>query len=182
VGASIPDAEEADREQGHPGLLDMFVDRYCLKEKALKSADQYASTFGRLVAPDIGDLPVFGEGRLRRSHIVDMLDEIEDESGPVMADRTLAYLRKAFNWFAARNEDFTNPIVKGIREVGTNARDRILTDDQLRDLWTALDIVENVPACYPRLRQIAALDHHAAQRGRADAFKRARRRRLDDTC
>ncbi|MEK9281192.1 site-specific integrase [Bradyrhizobium sp. ISRA442] len=142
--------EERDPEQKQPGLLDMFVERYCLKEKALKSADQYASTFRRLVAPDIGDLPVFGEGRLRRSHIVDMLDEIEDESGPVMADRTLAYLRKGFNWFAARNEDFTNPIVKGIREVGTNARDRILNDDELRDLWAALEVVENVPACYPR--------------------------------
>ncbi|OAF11785.1 hypothetical protein AYJ54_07960 [Bradyrhizobium centrolobii] len=149
-GAFDPDAREEDREQKVPGLLDMFVERYCLKEKALKSADQYASTFRRLVAPDIGDLPVFGEGRLRRSHIVDMLDEIEDESGPVMADRTLAYVRKAFNWFAARNEDFTNPIVKGIRQVGTNARDRILSDEELRDLWAALDVVQDVPACYPR--------------------------------
>lgn len=149
-GAFDPDADEADREQKHPGLLDMFVDRYCRKEAALKSADQYASTFRRLVAPDIGDLPVFGEGRLRRSHVVDMLDAIEDENGPVMADRTLAYLRKAFNWFQAREEDFTNPIVKGIRQVGTNSRDRVLADDQLRDLWAALDVVENVPACYPR--------------------------------
>ncbi|MGY0573871.1 tyrosine-type recombinase/integrase [Bradyrhizobium sp. RDM12] len=149
-GAFDPDADEADREQKYPGLLDMFVDRYCRKEAQLKSADQYASTFRRLVAPDIGDLPVFGEGRLRRSHVVDMLDEIEDENGPVMADRTLAYLRKAFNWFQARDEDFTNPIVKGLRQVGTNSRDRVLTDDQLRDLWAALDIVENVPACYPR--------------------------------
>ncbi|MEH2485432.1 tyrosine-type recombinase/integrase [Bradyrhizobium sp. AZCC 2230] len=149
-GAFDPDADEADREQKHPGLLDLFVDRYCRKEAQLKSADQYASTFRRLVAPDVGDLPVFGEGRLRRSHVVDMLDEIEDENGPVMADRTLAYLRKAFNWFAARNEDFTNPIVKGIRTVGSNARERILADDELRDLWTALDAVEDVPACYPR--------------------------------
>jgi integrase len=149
-GAFDPEAKEEDREQKHPGLLDMFVERYCRKEKELKSADQYANTFRRLVAPDIGDLPVFGEGRLRRSHIVDMLDEIEDESGPVMADRTLAYVRKAFNWFAARNEDFTNPIVKGLRQVGTNSRNRILDDDELRDLWAALDIVENVPDCYPR--------------------------------
>lgn len=96
------------------------------------------------------DLPVFGEGWQRRSHVVDMLDAIEDENGPVMADRTLAYLRKAFNWFAARNEDFTNPIVKGIRRVSTNSRDRVLADDELRDLWAALDVVENVPACYPR--------------------------------
>lgn len=147
-GAYDPDADEADREQKHPGLLDMFVDRYCRKEAALKSADQYASTFRRLVAPDIGDLPVFEEGRLRRSHIVDMLDEIEDESGPVTADRTLAYMRKAFNWFQARNEDFTNPIVKGMRAVGNNARDRVLSDEELRDLWAALDVVEDVPACY----------------------------------
>jgi integrase len=149
-GAFDPEAAEEDREQKHPGLLDQFFERYCLKEKALKSADQYASTFRRLVAPDIGDMPVFGEGRLRRSHVVDMLDAIEDESGPVMADRTLAYLRKAFNWFAARNEEFTNPIVKGLREVGTNARNRTLNDEELRDLWAALDVVENVPACYPR--------------------------------
>jgi integrase len=139
-GAFDPEAKEEDREQKHPGLLDMFVERYCRKEKELKSADQYANTFRRLVAPDIGDLPVFGEGRLRRSHIVDMLDEIEDESGPVMADRTLAYVRKAFN----------NPIVKGVRQIGTNSRDRILSDDELRDLWAALDIVQNVPACYQR--------------------------------
>jgi integrase len=149
-GAYDWDASEGDREQKHPGLLDLFLDRYCRKEKALRSSDQYASTFRRLVAPDIGDLPVFGEGRLRRSHVVDMLDEIEDENGPVMADRTLAYVRKAFNWFAARNEEFTNPIVKGLRQVGTNSRDRILKDDELRDLWAALDIVENVPDCYPR--------------------------------
>jgi integrase len=149
-GAYDWDAEEEDREQKHPGMLDLFLDRYCRKEKALRSADQYASTFRRLVAPDIGDLPVLGEGRLRRSHVVDMLDEIEDESGPVMADRTLAYVRKAFNWFAARNEDFTNPIVKGLREAGSNSRDRTLNDQELRDLWAALGIVKDVPDCYPR--------------------------------
>lgn len=185
-GAFDPEANEADREQKHPGLLDMFVDRYCRKEAALKSADQYASTFRRLVAPDIGDLPVFGEGRLRRSHVVDMLDAIEDENGPVMADRTLAYLRKAFNWFQARDEDFTNPIVKGLRQVGNNARDRILSEEELRDLWAALDVVENVPACYPRFvksllltttrRNEAALMHSSELDGKewtipADRYK-----------
>ena len=130
------------------------------------------------MAPDIGDLRVFGEERLRRSHIVDMLDEIEDENGPVMADRTLAYVRKAFNWFAARNEDFTNPIVKGLRQVGTNSRDRILSDDELRDLWSALDVVQNVPACYPRF--VKALLLTTTRRGRglrvaADRHDRSRR-------
>lgn len=61
-GAFDPDADEADREQKYPGLLDMFVDRYCRKEAQLKSADQYASTFRRLVAPDVGTCQYSGKG------------------------------------------------------------------------------------------------------------------------
>lgn len=173
---TVGGAYDPEGEQTEKGLLDLFVERYCRKEKELRSADQYASTFRRLVAPDIGDLPIFGEGRLRRSHIVELLDEIEDESGPVMADRTLAYLRKAFNWFAARNEEFVNPIVKGIREISAAGRDRVLSDDEIRDLWAALEIVEDVPAFYPRYvktllltvtrRNEAALMHSAEIDGR----------------
>ena len=151
-GAFDPEAKEEDREQKHPGLLDMFVERYCRKEKELKSADQYANTFRRLVAPDIGDLPVFGEGRLRRSHIVDMLDEIEDESGPVMADRTLAYVRKAFNWYEVNghDDDFTSPVVRGMARLKPSDRERkrVLGDDEIRDVWSALDSIRE-PACSP---------------------------------
>ena len=56
--------------------------------------------------PRIGKLSIY---EVRRSHINKMLDEIEDANGPVMADRTLAYLRKAFNWYAARDDQFNVP-------------------------------------------------------------------------
>ena len=122
-GAFDPEAEEKYREQKQPGLLDMFVERYCRKEKALKSADQYANTFRRLVAPDIGDLPVFGEGRLRRSHVVDMLDEIEDENGPVMADRTLAYVRKGSTGLRPETR---NSRIPSSKDSGRSARTRVI--------------------------------------------------------
>ena len=127
------------------GLLDRFVDRYLKKEAQLRSAEMIEATFDRLVKPAIGKLGIY---EIRRSHVVDMLDDIADESGPVMADRTLAYVRKAFNWHATRDDEFTPPIVRGMARTKPNdrKRKRILSDDEIRDLWKALGTMEG---CYP---------------------------------
>jgi len=44
-----------------------------------------------LVYPAIGNKPL---ADLKRSHIVAMLDDIEDENGTKMSDLVLAYVRK----------------------------------------------------------------------------------------
>src|SRR5437868_5202555 len=66
--------QDGDRPDGLDvaGMLDMFVDRYIGKEAKLRSGDQYKSTFERLVKPEIGNIGIY---ELRRSHIIDMLDE-----------------------------------------------------------------------------------------------------------
>jgi integrase len=141
-----PDGENKD--QPEQGLLDIFIERYARKEAKLRSADLIQATFARLVHPEIGDLGVY---EIRRSHIVSMLDEIADESGPVMADRTLAYVRKAFNWYATRDDEFNSPIVKGMARTKPKERNRkrTLADDEIRDVWAGLETIED-PACYPR--------------------------------
>ena len=71
-------------------VLDEFTTRYVRnKDQPLRSADQIESALNRLVKPQIGAVGIYD---LRRSHIAEMLDGIEDKSGPVMADRTRAYL------------------------------------------------------------------------------------------
>jgi integrase len=141
--------EEGDRPAGETvsGLLDKFVERYVKKEAKLRSADQIEDTLDRLVKPKIGKIGIYA---LRRSDVVTMLDEIADESGPVMADRTLAYTRKAFNWHATRDDNFQPPIVKGMARTKPNERKgkRVLADDEIRDLWAGLATIED-PACYP---------------------------------
>ena len=141
--------EDGDKQDGMTvgGMLDLFIERYAKKEKKLRSADQYKATFDRLVKPDIGDYGIY---ELRRSHVVSMLDDIADESGPTMADRTLAYFRKACNWHATRDDKFNSPIVPGMARNDSESRKRVLDDQEIRDLWAALDIIEDVPACYPR--------------------------------
>ena len=87
-----------------------------------------------------------------------MLDAVEDEGGPVMADRVLSYVRKAFNWRAARDDDFVPPIVPGMaRTKGKDrARDRILSDEEIRELWQVLDQGE-VASCHARFIRVLLL-------------------------
>jgi hypothetical protein len=58
------------------------------------TASDRQRTVARLVYPKLGARQI---DDIQRSDIVRLLDKIEDDSGPVMADRTLAYLRKVFN-------------------------------------------------------------------------------------
>jgi integrase len=88
---------------------------------------------------------------LKRRQVVEMLDAVEDKAGPVMADRVLAHVRKAFNWQAARDDDFLSPIVRGMARTKPKerARQRVLTDDEICDIWQSLETAD-VPSCYPR--------------------------------
>ncbi len=121
-------------------ILDDFVARYVRsKERPLRSADHIESAFNRLVKPRIGKLGVY---EIRRSHIAEMLDLIENEAGPVMADRTRAYLRKALSWYAERDDQF-NLMAAFVRvEPRANpkdrARTRVLSDEEIRIIWPVL--------------------------------------------
>lgn len=128
--------EDGDKPEGETvgDVLDKFVERYVVKENKLRSADTIRSALHRLVKPAIGSVGIY---ELRRSQVVDMLDAIADKH-PVMADRTLAYVRKAFRWWATRDDDFTPPIVPGMARTKPKdrARERILTDAEIRRVWT----------------------------------------------
>ena len=128
-------------------VIDQFVKKYVEGEKKLRSGSVIETQLGRL-KPAIGHIPIM---ELKRRQINDMLDEIEEERGPRAAGLSLSYLRKALNWFAARDDDFINPIVRGMNRGKAGERDRILDDAEIRDLWSALEIVEGVPLSFPPL-------------------------------
>jgi integrase len=131
------------------GLIDAFVERYLKGDGKLRSADMIERQLERLVTPRIGKVGIYD---IKRSHISKMLSEIADENGPRMADLALAYIRKAFSWYEVNghDDDFKSPIVRGMArgKPSEQARDRVLDDDEIRDLWTALDTIKE-PACFP---------------------------------
>jgi integrase len=107
---------------------------------------------------------------IRRSDIVSLLDAIEDASGPVMADRTLATVRRIMNWHASRSDEFRSPIVRGMaRTKGKErARSRILSDEELRAIWKAAD---RTPGPFGAFVQFLLLT--AARRGEVVGMTRA---------
>ena len=117
-------------------------EEYLKREGArLRSADWRKATLERLVYPSLGHRPI---AEIKRSEIVRLLDKIESgevtnkkgeriKGGPVMADRTLAIVRKIMNWHAARSDDFRSPIVRGMARVKDKERARRTHPDRRRN-------------------------------------------------
>jgi integrase len=147
-----------------------------------RSAPEQLRTFEQHVYPQIGEEQI---EHLKRSRITKMLDNIATNSGPVMADRTLAYLRAGLNWYASRTDDYVSPIVRGMARTKSKERagTRVLTDDEIRDLWTALDTAaEGLPTCYPkyiRTLLLTALRRNEGSEGSWLEIERVRRDGFD---
>jgi integrase len=117
--------------------LQAVADEYLKRRAAsFRSRDLIKSSFERLVYPRLGKIQI---GDIKRSEIVRMLDQIEENNGPVAADRALAMLRAVMNWHASRSDDFRTPIVRGMARSNSSerARERVLNDDELRAVWNA---------------------------------------------
>ena len=65
-----------------------------------------------------------------------MLDGIEDSSGSRTADYALTVIRQICTWHAQRHDHYESPIVRGMSRGEKKSRDRILTDDEIRALWS----------------------------------------------
>lgn len=126
---------EPEAEKTVAAVLDEFIAVHV--QKRLRRPDHYRSAFERLVKPAIGSVSIYS---LRRSEIAPMLDAIEKRNGPAMADQVLAYLSSCFNWYAARDDDFALPRLRGLRRRrGRGGRDRTLTDEEIRTIWRATE-------------------------------------------
>ena len=115
--------------------LGAVCDEYLAREGSkLRSVGWVRSTLERLVLPTLGPRQI---AEVRRSDVIRLLDAIEDSRGPVMANRTLAILGRVMNWHAGRSDDYSSPIIRGMARRKEVARDRILTDEELRAVWLA---------------------------------------------
>ena len=135
AGGLDPVAERKMANAVAANTVGVVWDEYARRElKTKRSAKDQISAFDRLVRPAIGSMPIY---ELKRGEMVKLFDTIEDDNGAVMADRTLAYLGRCFRWQQIRDEEFVSPIITGMSRTSSKerARDRILTDDELRSIW-----------------------------------------------
>ena len=145
-------AKQADKNTVN-AVLDLFIARHV--EKNLRSASTVKRCLEVYVRPRIGSKSIYD---LKRKDVVEMLDAIEDADKAPTADRVLAYVRKAFNWYAARDDEFLPPIVRGMARTkpADRARVRALADDEIRSLWAALASTE-VPEAFRNIVRVLLL-------------------------
>jgi integrase len=110
------------------------------KGEKLRTAKERQRTVERLIFPKFGNRQI---SDIKRSEIVRLLDKIEEEHGAHMSQAALAFLSALFTWHASRDDDFRSPIVRGMSRttVKETARDRTLSDDELRAVWQATEAI-----------------------------------------
>jgi hypothetical protein len=117
-----PLAERREKAAAGENTLKSIAEEYLKGEgKQLRTIDQRRIMLERLVYPVLGARQI---DEIRRTDVVRLLDKIDDERGPVMADRTLATVRRIINWHAGRSDHYLSPIVRGMARTKSQERAR----------------------------------------------------------
>jgi integrase len=86
-------------------------------------------------------LPAFQHRKaddIRRRDVKKLLAEIKARGAQVLSNRTLEIMRKIYNWGIEEERVEHNPCL-GIKPFPEQSRDRVLSEDEIRALWKALD-------------------------------------------
>jgi integrase len=114
----------------------LFIERYA-KKRGNRTWPESKRILDRYVLPRWGSRPI---AEIRKTDVVRLLDEVEDAHGIYMVNRTLAAIRKLFNWaMDERGLLEATPIGRSMARGKEIARDRVLGDEEIRALWIGCD-------------------------------------------
>lgn len=94
----------------------------------------------RILNKDV--IPVWGQRKAKditRRDVVTLLDGIVERGAPIVANRTLALVRRMFNFAMERSIIDASPCAAVRAPAPENQRDRVLTEDEIKALWGNLD-------------------------------------------
>ncbi len=94
----------------------------------------------RILRIDI--LPTIGRHRaesVTRRHVMDVVEAVASRGAYVAADRVLTIIRAIYNWANSTGRLEANPTLGLKKRNASRARERVLSDDEIRSLWDALE-------------------------------------------
>lgn len=120
-----------------------------LKQEYLeKWAKQHKRTWQedkRILEKDV--IPAWGRRKakdIKRRDVITLLDSIVERGAPIVANRTLEIVRKMFNFAIEQDIIEISPCMK-VRAPGKETqRDRVLSEDEIKIFWDALDRVVDI--------------------------------------
>ena len=132
-----PLAEREASERGpDPGrLVSTVMDEWLKRDQAEnRSRSEVERVMRREVLPVWGSQPVED---IRKRDIIALIDGIADRGAKIMANRTLAHVKRLFRWAAARDIIESDPAAHVEKPAPETRRDRVLADDEIASIWGA---------------------------------------------
>ncbi|MDP6526759.1 MAG: tyrosine-type recombinase/integrase [Kiritimatiellia bacterium] len=118
-----------------------FIEEHSKREKRARSAREDQRILEKEIIPVIGKLRV---EEVERRQLVELIERITRRGSPVMANRVRAFLSKFFNWAVDRSVLEASPATRlPANRKAEKVRTRVLSDEELRAFWTAIDGLEN---------------------------------------
>jgi integrase len=121
-------------------LVASYLERYAKVRKRSASEDE------RMLRKDV--LPRWSSRKAKditRRDIVKLLNEIVDRGAPIAANRTLTILRRMFYFAVGQAIIEASPCDTVEAPSAENRRERVLTEEEIRLLWSSLDTAPMEP-------------------------------------
>ena len=119
-------------------MVEDYLERYARKNTA---PGTFKETKRVLESQDLAAWHNRPISDISRRDVIDVIDNIAKRA-EVQANRTLARLRALLNWAVEKDRLSSSPIMGMKPPTKERARDRALTDDELRWFWTACETID----------------------------------------
>jgi integrase len=117
-------------------VVEEFLERHVKRSNRPRTAQETERLLRQHVLPRWRGRMVHD---ITRRDVLDVLDRVVDGGAPIAANRVFAAIRKFFNWCVARDIIAASPCAGVKPPTAERARDRVLSDDELRLVWQAAD-------------------------------------------
>lgn len=114
--------------------VETFLDMHCQRRNRDNTIAQAANTLRQHYATKWEHRDV---REIKRADVLKVLDRLMQERKPAAANRSLAVIRKFFNWCAERGLIDDNPCSGLKTPASQKSRDRVLEEQELRVVWRA---------------------------------------------
>ena len=123
--------------QRRTDLFKVVLDEWLKKDQAKnKSVYQVKVAMYRHALPAFGPMPV---ASITKRDVNRLIDKIVDDGSPVAANRVLAFTKRFFSWCKERDILEQSPAETIKPPSKEKVRDRVLTLDEMKNIWATCD-------------------------------------------
>jgi integrase len=135
-----PAAKEIDRKSTERAaetvaeLVETYLEKWARPRKRSAAEDE------RTLREEV--LPLWGNRKakdIKRRDVIALLDQIVNRGSPIQANRTLAVIRRMYNFAISRDILDATPVAMVKAPAKENQRDRVLSASEIRTFWNGLD-------------------------------------------